>query len=518
MFYQESKTAKGAAIGTIMPWGGGITSIPKGWIVCDGQNEDAAAYPLLAQTIGDTYNSGTSSFGGDFPSYTGTIKMPDLNDKALMDLETDYFGAGGSSTGRSADQDTDALTLLSNKIGTHESQSIVTAFTDVYTDVVFTLPQTDATGYQGRIRGNTKEDGEGFKTIYVAPRKLGRKHVQSHGHSGNYATISALNEAKPGQGVIPYGEVEYTARFMAVDNQWGNDIGDTFYWGWTDDSSGAHDDNSPWWRTAWNFTAPGISVGDKKNSSGDNPHAVPGTADNENAWYPAGNQTGPWQDGDMDGAVDRGSNDHLYQLWWPDENTGGGDIPQGIGGGSPGVVLAKVESTPPPSDLTPISVTDTPITPQFIVTPSHPDGPRIDSNTTYQYAQGGNPMELPEGLRNYYIEDGVTTLPYDFKGSPGSTIPVTPETGLDIRQTMMSHQGFNFLSNSNTDKIDAHEHDEIDVEFDSTRLRAPTTLIANVNIPTQADFLGNAENKSALQIDFNVSQPQMTCIYIIRAY
>ena len=139
MFYQESKTAKGAAIGTIMPWGGGITSIPKGWIVCDGQNEDAAAYPLLAQTIGDTYNSGTSSFGGDFPSYTGTIKMPDLNDKALMDFETDYFVGGNSPTGRAADQDADALTLLSNKIGTHESQSITVAFTDVYTDVVLSL-------------------------------------------------------------------------------------------------------------------------------------------------------------------------------------------------------------------------------------------------------------------------------------------------------------------------------------------------------------------------------------------
>ena len=82
----------------------------------------------------------------------------------------------------------------------------------------------------------------------------------------------------------------------------------------------------------------------------------------------------------------------------------------------------------------------------------------------------------------------------------------------------MSHPGFNFLSNSSSDQIDSHDHDEFDIEFDSTRLRPPTTLIANVNIPTQADFLGNAENKNALQIDFNVAQPQMTCIYIIRAY
>ena len=149
MFYQESKTAKAAAIGTIMPWGGGITSIPKGWIVCDGQFVNAGNYPLLTQTIGDTYNTGNSTLAGNFPSYTGTIKMPDLNQKALMDVEEAYFTGGSSPTGRNADEDTDARTLLSPKIGTHESQSIVTSFTDVYTDIVFTLPATDATGYQG---------------------------------------------------------------------------------------------------------------------------------------------------------------------------------------------------------------------------------------------------------------------------------------------------------------------------------------------------------------------------------
>ena len=158
MFYQESKTAKGAAIGTIMPWGGGITSIPKGWIICDGQYVNAGEYPLLTQTVGDTYNTGTTTLSGSFPSYTGTIKMPDLNGKALMDMETDYFAGGNSPTGRNADEDADAKLLLSPKIGTHESQSITTAFTDVFTDVVFTLPEDDETGYSGRIIGNTKID------------------------------------------------------------------------------------------------------------------------------------------------------------------------------------------------------------------------------------------------------------------------------------------------------------------------------------------------------------------------
>ena len=209
MFYQESKTAKAAAIGTIMPWGGGITTIPKGWIVCDGQFEEAASYPLLTQTIADTYNMGTSTLGGSFPSYTGTIKMPDLNEKTLMDLEEDYFTGGSSPTLRPADEDIDARTLLSPKIGPHESQSIQTSYNDVYTDIVWTLPSGDLTGYQGRITGNTKLDGEGFKTLYVAPRKLGRKHVKRHSHTGRYDTISDSNPTQPGEGVIPWGDVKY---------------------------------------------------------------------------------------------------------------------------------------------------------------------------------------------------------------------------------------------------------------------------------------------------------------------
>ena len=519
MFYQESKTAKGAAIGTIMPWGGGITSIPKGWIVCDGQFADAAAYPLLTQTIGDTYNAGTSSLGGNFPSYTGTIKLPDLNEKTLMDMEDDYMVGGTSPTGRAADQDADAKLLLTPKIGTNESQSIVTSFTDVYTDVVFTLDATDTSGYQGRIRGNTKEDGEGFKIIYVAPRKLGRMHVDSHTHTGNYATISATNPQRPGQGVIPFGEVEYTLRFQAIDNAWGDDKGDTFYWGWTDDNSNADDGNDQWWRTARNWTAPAISVGDRMNDGveDDNGNTTDYTTD-PNVWYPATAQTSAYT------GTTYGSSNHLYQLWWPDDTIT--DTPTGIfssgGAGSSGVVLAKVESSPPPSDLIPIEVTDTPISERFVKSPVHPGGDRMDSDTTYQYGLGGTPIEVPGGYRNYYIEDGVTTLPYDHAGVPGSQIPVTPE-GADgwvyerPRQLFMSHPGYNFLADDGTDRIDSHEHDEIEVSFDSTRLRVPSSLVANANIPTQSDFLGNAENKNALQIDFNVAQPQMTCVYIIRA-
>ena len=67
-FYQETKTAKGAVIGTILPWTGGLTSIPAGWIICDGQTLSASDFPLLAQAVGDTYNAGSSDFDGNFLS------------------------------------------------------------------------------------------------------------------------------------------------------------------------------------------------------------------------------------------------------------------------------------------------------------------------------------------------------------------------------------------------------------------------------------------------------------------
>jgi len=68
MFYQEVKTARAAAIGTIMPWTGALSLIPKGWIFCNGQTVTASEYPLLVQAIGDTYNAGVSDLGGSFPN------------------------------------------------------------------------------------------------------------------------------------------------------------------------------------------------------------------------------------------------------------------------------------------------------------------------------------------------------------------------------------------------------------------------------------------------------------------
>ena len=50
MFYQEAKTARSAVVGTIMPWTGGLTNIPPGWILCDGGVVDAAGGKVIFYT------------------------------------------------------------------------------------------------------------------------------------------------------------------------------------------------------------------------------------------------------------------------------------------------------------------------------------------------------------------------------------------------------------------------------------------------------------------------------------
>lgn len=222
MFYQSSKTAKAAIIGTIMPWTGPLGAIPKGWIICDGSILDADLYPLLVQAIGDTYNAGVSNLGGSFPDYTGQFVLPDLNGRHLMDIEDEYFDTvENGGTGKPVDTDVDARTLISPYIGDNVDNGVPTLFaggSSLKTDVEFTL--NERTGYSGRISGNTRIDGQGSQLVYVGGRKLGTSHVQAHSHTGAYETIrgAGTSAQTPGLGVIPFENVETRWTYTSTDN------------------------------------------------------------------------------------------------------------------------------------------------------------------------------------------------------------------------------------------------------------------------------------------------------------
>ena len=407
MFYQEVKTARAAAMGTIMPWTGGISEIPAGWILCNGDTIEAKTYPLLVQAIGDTYNAGSSDLGGSFPAYTGNIVLPNLNGKALMDLETSHFAsklAGG--TGRPADTSGEAYNIINPLIGTNTDNSIPTIFNDVTTDVIFSL--NDRTGYGGNIKGATIVPGEDSKTIYTIPRKLGRNHLRAHKHGGSYETIAADPAARPGKGVIPWSDV-------------------------------------------------GINL-------------VLATFD------------AAAQDGRQ-----------YYQLLFTLNLQGSG----ASAAGRPGRTVAGVqlEDSPSNSSLTPVNVNHTPIS-RFL------KNSRITSGRQITYGLSGGSITTPAGFINYYPD-------------------ITSSNDVNYG-TLLSNPSYDFTVNEGIpgiagSVIEPHDHEEIEIAFSTGNLKPRSTLLADANIPL-ATTLDNAANRSVLQINFNTSQPGMSCIYIIRAY
>ena len=452
MFYQEAKTARSAVVGTIMPWTGGLTNIPPGWILCDGGVVDAADYPLLTQAIGNTYDALGGSITGSFPNYTGTVKLPDLNEKTLMDIESSYFApVANGGTGRAADIDSDALTIISPIIGDHDDNGITISPTDVTVDVLFNINAGDRTGYTGKITGNTKEDGEGVATVYIGPRKLGRKHIKRHNHPGTYRTLDETTRTLPGRGVSAYENVKYTLYHSHVDNEGGSDQGDTYYFGWSSDSPGDGNVETV-------DSRPGIVIGD----------AV------------ASNPTSQEKD---------------YTLTWPEN---GAYAPDGHGGGTQGVVVAHVQSESPPVNVKPKFCLSTPISSQFKVTNLRPEGAFLDENNAVPAAARGGNLNIPDGFTNYY--------------------DASNQTASQLRDTLMSHVGLNFTNTDpGGDFIEAHDHGEFDVEFDSSGLRPLSSIVCEVNLPATVN-VDNTQNEKALQIDVNIAQPTLSCIYIIRAY
>lgn len=221
MFYQGTKTMKAAVIGTIMPWSGALSRIPDGWIICDGSSKPAKDYPLLVQAIGNTYNldDGNNNLSGSFPNYEGDFVLPNLNSNGrhLMDIEEEYFDTiAQGGTGKAIDTDSDARNIIAPYIGVNTDSAAPTVFTDVRTDVVFTL--NDRLDYSGNISGNQVVDGVGEKIMYIGGRKLGHKHIRQHVHSGTYETLNSLPATRSSKGVVPWDNYEIEWTYGAWNN------------------------------------------------------------------------------------------------------------------------------------------------------------------------------------------------------------------------------------------------------------------------------------------------------------
>lgn len=464
-FYQEVRTMRAAAIGTIMPWTGPISKIPDGWIICSGGSVAAADYPLLARAIQDNYNTGaTSTFGGQFPSYQGDIFLPALTNRPLVDIEASYFGTGTGATGHPQDTPALAQTEITPYIGLNSDNGFSSTINNVVTDVVFDLTErtfpagedVQSSYYFGKVRGNTVAEGSGeaSRTLFFGPRKLGRSHVKSHKHGGrNIETIARLPTAQPGEGVVPYGEITF------------------------------------------NF---GTNVSDP----------VPG----------------PFGD--------------IYELSYELVQTGPGGAARGAqdgwGSGPAGRVVAPIQAENPPINWTPQQCAATPIKetitePSNIRTFAHQnaggtatvnvlmDGLSGFSAGTSSSDNAGKPMKYGLNGEDIDIPNGQSSFYPDILYTVGFSA-----NDVVSYDTLQSNAGWDFMKTSASvatqDQILSHTHDEFDVTFDRAGLKPDTSINVGVWAETGKLNLDNDRNVGVLQIDMNISQPGMSCIYVIRAY
>lgn len=198
-YYGQIKTMKTAKIGTIMPWagdssvGGLVSNVPLGWILCDGKVYPANRYPLLSSVLGNSY--GGTPLTGSFPHYTGTIKIPDLTGRVMMDLESTMLFNSAYQYGQS-----DAYEKLSDAGGnplvvddgfTKAIPTLISADTDlvfsIASNITFVGKMTGAAG----APNITVTDPSFGTSVYTIGRKLGINHTPQHSHPGLYSSATA---------------------------------------------------------------------------------------------------------------------------------------------------------------------------------------------------------------------------------------------------------------------------------------------------------------------------------------
>lgn len=197
--YGQIKQMKTAKIGTIMPWAGDgntgtlLSNIPTGWILCDGRVYQANRYPILASVIGNSY--GGTTIAGDFPHYSGTIKIPDLTGRVMMDLEPFMLSDAKYYAGQS-----DAYAKLVD--ASNQSFVVDDGFTksiptliSADTNLVFTI--SSDINFVGKITGGrgasniSVTDPSFATTVFTVGRKLGINHMPQHSHAGTYSSATA---------------------------------------------------------------------------------------------------------------------------------------------------------------------------------------------------------------------------------------------------------------------------------------------------------------------------------------
>ena len=193
--YGSIKSMKTAKIGTIMLWAGDgndgdlLSNVPTGWILCDGRVYPGSRYPLLTSVLGNSY--GGTPLTGDFPHYVGTIKLPDITGRCMMDLEPEMLALSKYQYGQ-----VDAYSKLASLVVDDGLSVSIPTLISADTDLAFNV--TSDIQFVGKMTGgvganNITISPPSFSTtVYTVPRKLGINHMPYHKHPGTYESAQAF--------------------------------------------------------------------------------------------------------------------------------------------------------------------------------------------------------------------------------------------------------------------------------------------------------------------------------------
>ncbi len=84
-----------SAVGTIVPWTGDGSTIPEGWLQCNGQTLEGSEYPVLASILGNTYGPTGGLNARSYGTYIlgDVFRLPNLNGRVLTDYEQAYVSS-----------------------------------------------------------------------------------------------------------------------------------------------------------------------------------------------------------------------------------------------------------------------------------------------------------------------------------------------------------------------------------------------------------------------------------------
>jgi hypothetical protein len=562
-FYQEIRTAKAAAIGTIMPWTGGISSIPNGWIPCDGSQISAGDFPLLSRAIGDTYNLSTAVTEGLIENFAGTAavqagRIPGT----YIYSPLDGSGGGANFAIIVGDAGTQSGNAPNGVGGTVTFQLLAPGVNYVVGDVLSIPGGNSGNGsdmsvaVQSIKQGSVSTFGGEFPNYageIVLPNLLNRPlvDVQEDYFGPGTPTGRAFDqESDAFTQITPYIGANSDTGVPTSFNDVATDVVFELNERNTTPGSGGGVDYYYGGKLQGNIVIPGSGEGSKVMFFGPRKlgrghikgHGHGGRYDTikVNPTTQPGEGVIPWsslnfnftaevQTSDSDIFI---TNDNEFDLEYTmgDYNRGR----SGLGGGQPGRTLAIINAESPPVNWTPKQVTYTPIQAELNQPLNHRtfnEGVGLKKGALsggifgfnkgpgekrdVDYGIGGIPIaNIGSGLTNWYPD----LLEYAGTSDSGLSAP----SAFDTYDTFNSNPGWDFgvksPSTATQDQILAHTHDEFDVNFDRAGMRPENSINVYVTAPNDNLNLDNSRNVGVFQINLNTTQPGMTCVYVIRAY